>query len=110
MVVNAMIVDRGGEWCQNASDNARVLGTGNGNPVSLEPDKATTRNAYRGLCQIILQTTEREGALTVKAESPGLVCGVFELEVTVSSGRPAIEGSRPGKTKTAESAVLDNLL
>jgi beta-galactosidase len=83
MIVNAAIVDRQGETCPRADDEVEftvegpgeLLGVGNGNPLSHEPDKGTNRRmAYHGLCQTILQRTG-SGAVTVQATSRMLSAG-----------------------------------
>ncbi len=50
----------------------RIIGVGNGNPVSHEADRATTRLTFNGLCQAILQTDRRGGDIAVTARAPGL--------------------------------------
>ena len=50
----------------------RIIGTGNGDPTSHEPDTGTVRKAFAGLCMGILQTTKQAGAITVGIQSPGL--------------------------------------
>jgi beta-galactosidase len=63
-VVNASIIDEAGVPCPLADNevifdvtgHARLLGVGNGNPISHEPDQGTNRRkAYHGLCQAIYQ-------------------------------------------------------
>jgi beta-galactosidase len=49
-----------------------VVGVGNGDPSSHEPDKATQRHAFNGLCMALLGGSKRPGAVTVHASSPGL--------------------------------------
>jgi beta-galactosidase len=62
LIVNAAIVDQHGTICPEADDlieftvngSARLLGVGNGNPVSHEPDQRTNcRKAFNGFCQAI---------------------------------------------------------
>lgn len=83
MIVNAAIIDRHGEVCPRADDvveftvegPAEILGVGNGNPLSHEPDKGTNRRmAYHGLCQLILKKTG-SGAVAVRAQSRILSAG-----------------------------------
>ena len=49
-----------------------VAGVDNGYQASLELFKANSRQAYNGLCLAIVQTTERGGAITVRATAEGL--------------------------------------
>jgi beta-galactosidase len=51
---------------------AKLIGVGNGDPSSHEPDKARSRSAFNGLAQAIVQTTLKSGKIGLKAESPGL--------------------------------------
>ena len=56
----------------DVSGPGRIIGVGNGNPVSHEADRATTRLTFNGLCQAILQTDRRDGEIAVTARAPGL--------------------------------------
>lgn len=51
---------------------AKLIGVGNGDPSSHEPDKARWRSAFNGLAQALVQTSEEGGTITLKAEAPGL--------------------------------------
>ena len=50
----------------------KIVGIGNGNPISLEPAKGTERHAFSGLCQVIIQSSGKKGNITLKASSLGL--------------------------------------
>ncbi|CAN5268785.1 beta-galactosidase GalA [soil metagenome] len=50
----------------------QVIGVGNGNPTSHEPDVAGQRKAFNGLCQAIVRTRREAGLLRVVASAPGL--------------------------------------
>ena len=57
-----------GEWTREA-----LLGVGNGDPTCHEPDKASERSAFNGLCMAIVQSNRGEaGAITVTVTSGGL--------------------------------------
>ena len=61
----------------------RVIGVGNGDPSCHEPDKASKRSAFNGLCVAIVQSLpEKNGTMTVKATSP--VLGTATAAVIVS--------------------------
>jgi beta-galactosidase len=49
-----------------------IIGVGNGNPSSHEPDKASQRSVFNGLAQIIVQSTAKAGRITLTATSPDL--------------------------------------
>jgi beta-galactosidase len=50
----------------------RIIGTGNGNPTSHEPDKANQRKAFNGLCLVLIQTDRTGGEIRLKASSETL--------------------------------------
>ncbi len=87
IVVDAAIVDRDGETCPRAANQIAfivdgpvdVLGAGNGNPLSHEPDKGTKRSAFHGLCQVIMKAAQPCPAATLRAVSPGLKPAAFSL-------------------------------
>ncbi len=79
-VVNVAVVDAQGRAVPVADNKvtftvtgpARLVGVGNGDPSSHEPDKASNRSTFNGLAQAIVQTTSKSGKIGLKAESPGL--------------------------------------
>lgn len=50
----------------------KIIGTGNGNPSSHEPDKASRRKAFNGYCQVLVQTEKTAGEIRLKATSESL--------------------------------------
>jgi beta-galactosidase len=50
----------------------RIIGTGNGNPSSHEPDKANQRKAFNGFCLVLIQTDRTPGEIRIKASSETL--------------------------------------
>lgn len=50
-----------------------ILGVGNGNPSSHEPDKANQRKAFYGSCLLIIQSVEEAGEIVIEASSNGLL-------------------------------------
>lgn len=80
-VVNVSIVDAQGRPVPLAgnlvtfsvSGPASVIGVGNGDPSCHEPDKATQRSAFNGLCMAIVQGKRGDaGDIAVALTSPGL--------------------------------------
>jgi beta-galactosidase len=59
----------------SVSGPARIIGVGNGNPGSHEPDKADRRRAFNGLCLVILQSTGNRGTIRLTARARGLKPG-----------------------------------
>ncbi len=47
----------------------KIIGTGNGDPSSHEPDKASQRKAFNGYCLILVQTDKIAGGIRLKATS-----------------------------------------
>ncbi|HLP15291.1 MAG TPA: beta-galactosidase GalA [Bacteroidota bacterium] len=50
----------------------KIIGTGNGNPTSHEPDKADRRMAFNGYCLVLVQADKHAGKITLKAASETL--------------------------------------
>jgi beta-galactosidase len=86
-VLRAQIVDRRGIVVPDSdalvrfelAGPGRVIGVGNGNPTSLEPDQARQRRAYHGLCQALVQSTGRLGPIKLRATADGLQAGTLAL-------------------------------
>jgi beta-galactosidase len=79
-MLSVSVVDAQGRVVPSASNMvtftttgpAAVVGVGNGDPSCHEPDRATRRSTYHGLCLGVLQTQDRAGRVTVTVSSPGL--------------------------------------
>ena len=83
-VINISITDDKGREVPTANnmisftitENAKIIGVGNGDPSSHEPDKCTThswqRSAFNGKCQVIIQAGKNTGEVTFEAKSIGL--------------------------------------
>lgn len=69
----------------------RLIGTGNGDPSSHEPDKASSRKVFNGWAQAIVQCTREAGRITVRATSAGLEGAVLVLEAKAARGRASVE-------------------
>jgi beta-galactosidase len=69
--------------------NGRLIGVGNGDPSSHQPDKGTRRKAFNGLCMAIVQASKQDGALKITASSPGLESAAATLECAPAKPRPA---------------------
>ena len=59
----------------------KIVGVGNGNPMSREPAKGKERRAFSGMCQVIVQSTGKAGNITLKASSMGFA----DEKITLSS-------------------------
>ncbi len=86
-VLRAEVVDAHGRSVLRAGNLVRfavtgpgaVIGVGNGDPNCHEPDKASARSAFNGLCSAIVQTGTAPGAITVTATADGLAAGQVRL-------------------------------
>ena len=68
----------------------KIIGVGNGNPGSLEPDKASKRKAFNGLCMALVQSNTDPGSIQLTATSPDLETAVVEIEARKSPIRPRV--------------------
>jgi len=50
----------------------KIIGTGNGNPKSHEPDKASQRLAFNGYCLVLVQSEKQTGVIRLIATSDNL--------------------------------------
>ena len=50
----------------------KIIGTGNGNPSSHEPDKASQRMAFNGYCLVLVQSDKQAGEIRLKASAEKL--------------------------------------
>jgi beta-galactosidase len=80
-VINVVIVDAQGRIVPQANNKVAwtvigpgsVIGVGNGDPSCHEPDRASERSAFNGLCMAIVQSKRGQaGTIAVTVTSPGL--------------------------------------
>ena len=76
-----------------AVEGGRILGLGNGDPNSHEPDRPGTAGAHRrlfnGLAQVIVQADDARG-LILTATSPGLGAAIASIAVRPAAPRPSV--------------------
>jgi beta-galactosidase len=96
-VVNVTIVDAQGRAVPTAGNKVSfavsgpgsVIGVGNGDPSCHEPDRATERSAFNGLCMAIVQSRRGEaGAVTVTVASEGLETAVVAIASETAALKP----------------------
>ncbi len=87
IVINVSLTDEKGREVPIADNivkfyitgDAKIIGVGNGDPSSHEPDKcdvgAWQRIAFNGKCQVILQAGKTIGTIKFEAKANGLVSG-----------------------------------
>lgn len=65
--------------------DAKILGVGNGDPSSHEPDQCKNgewqRTAFNGKCQVILQAGKTSGAVTLEVQADGLASKPLRLTI-----------------------------
>lgn len=66
-----------------------VLGVGNGDPSSHEPDRADRRRLFNGRCAAIVQARRVAGPIRVEAASPGMASGAVTITARPARPRPA---------------------
>ena len=70
----------------------RIIGVGNGDANSHEPDKAMARSLYNGFAQVILQSRRGgAGSLVLKATSSGLKSAATSIKVRPVPPLPTLE-------------------
>ena len=67
-----------------------LIGVGNGDPSSHEPDKADRRGAFNGLCMAIVQSSKQPGELRIEASSPGLRASSVTVACEATRLRPSV--------------------
>lgn len=72
------------------SGPGRLIGVGNGDPSSHEPDKGGARSAFNGRCVAIVQATKTAGDVRVTATSPGLISATATLTGAPAAPRPSL--------------------
>lgn len=90
-VINVTVQDDKGREVPDAMDfiefditgEGKIIGVGNGNPASTEPDKILNgkyhRNLFNGKCQVIIQSSKKQGNIVLKARSEKLTTAVTEI-------------------------------
>lgn len=69
-----------------------IIGLGNGDPNSHEPEKGNARSLFNGLAQVIVQTQAGgTGTLTLRANAPGLRPAEVTLAVNAVPAHPFVE-------------------
>jgi beta-galactosidase len=72
------------------SGPGRIIGVGNGDPSSHEPDKGSRRSLFNGLAQVIVQAGKSAGPVTLTARAPGRPPVTLTLTATPTTPRPAV--------------------
>jgi beta-galactosidase len=112
-VLNISVVDKKGREVPDAQNlitfqitgDAKIIGVGNGDPSSHEPDKCLNgiwqRKLFNGKCQVILQSGKTRSNVKFEAKTEGLYPGSTEIHIIelakpgISTGKVNIKGSAP---------------
>ncbi|MNB92452.1 Beta-galactosidase [compost metagenome] len=86
--VRVAVLDKDGNVVPAADNEIRfevtgagsLLGVGNGNPSSHEPDKSSLRRAFNGWCLALVQASGDAGSVMLRAESLGLAPAELMLQ------------------------------
>ena len=90
-IINISVVDKEGREVPDADNmiyfylqgNAKIIGVGNGDPSSHEPDKcvdgAWQRSLFNGKCQVIIQAGTKADLIKFEAKSSGLWTGSTDI-------------------------------
>jgi beta-galactosidase len=87
MPVEVAILDKQGRVVPTASNEVifkvtgpgEIAGVGNGDPSSHEPDKASKRRAFNGLCAVFVRAGKKPGRIRMYARSNGLKSAAVQL-------------------------------
>ena len=75
--------------------SGRIIGVGNGDPSSHEPDKFLDgkyeRRLFSGKCQVIVQTTREAGDIRLTASSSGLKPATAVIAAAAAAPRPRVD-------------------
>jgi beta-galactosidase len=89
------------------SGDAKIIGVGNGDPSSHEPDKCAEgmwqRSAFNGKCQVIIQAGKKPGIIKFEARAAGLWQGSTDI-ITVLPASAAIIHADKTYALTGEAA------
>ena len=97
-LVKVLIVDPAGRNVPTAGNEVQfrvdgpgeIIGVGNGDPSSHEPDLAESRRAFNGLALVIVQAAREPGTIRLTAESPGLETAAVEITAAAAPIRPRV--------------------
>jgi len=92
------IVDEKGRFVPTAnneltlsiSDNGKIIGVCNGDPACHVPESKTTYPAFSGLLMVFVQSGFEPGAITLKAEAPGLEAAEIIIEAKPCAAVPFV--------------------
>lgn len=98
-VINVRIADEKGRFVPAADNHVefsltgpgRIIGVGNGDPLSHESEKEPRRKAFNGLCQVLVQTTPIAGQIELTATSANLKPMSVKLQAQPRPAHPSVK-------------------
>ena len=75
---------------------AAIIGIGNGDPNSHEPEKGGQRSLFNGLAQMIVQSDVGRGAVTIRATAQGLRAATLRIDRLAVAPRLQAPVTAPG--------------
>jgi beta-galactosidase len=98
VMVDAQVVDDRNRTVDDAdaeisfvvTGGGTIIGVGNGDPSSHEPDRATRRKLFSGRCVAIVQATLSAGAIHIDASSQGLAGATAMISSRPSTPRASV--------------------
>ena len=123
-VINVSVVDREGHEVPDAdnsikffiSGDAKIIGVGNGDPSSHEPDKcadgAWQRSLFNGKCQVIIQAGTKPDLIKFEAKAAGLWTGSTDIHSVSpgSVGSVSVDKMYELKGEAAKKREVDKML
>ncbi len=114
VVIKAVILDDENNVVPMAADlvnfsidgDAKIIGVGNGNMSSHEPNKVKSRLAYNGLCVVIIQSTTKAGEFTLKAEADGLESDEIKIKTVSPESVSIAVNAKPHNISLKEESVI----
>ncbi len=93
VMVKAEVLDKDGRVVPYADNeisfsmegSGDIAGVGNGDPSSHEPDKASKRHAFHGLCMAVIRGGNESGIIALTASAPGLNSAQIEIKTETGS-------------------------
>jgi beta-galactosidase len=111
-VVTVEVLDSQGRVAPTASNlvqftitGGAILGVANGDPSSHQADKASQRSVFNGLAEVIVQSTNQPGSISLTATSAGLVSTNITITETAALPPPAAPACVAAVAGNAQVAV-----
>jgi len=117
-VINITAVDKQGREVPDAnnlvkfliSGDAKIIGVGNGDPSSHEPDKISDgnwqRHLFNGKCQVIIQSGKSASTIKFEAKSDGLYSGSTDIFTIHPVTTQIVTGNKNNQTIKKTGKVL----